>query len=228
MRPSYWQRRLSRHLLLAVVSAGLTAALSYALAFETALAALSTASAYAGLTLLIVSLSLGPLNILRNRPNPVSTDLRRDVGIWAGLLGLLHTILGLQVHMGGKFWLYFLFPPDQRFFSPLRYDAFGLANYMGLIAVIVLIVLLTLSNNFSLRRLGQKRWKKLQRWNYAGFALVAGHGALYQFLEKREVVFVGLFGAIVVIGVAMQLAGYGKRRARESRVMSPDRSLQAK
>lgn len=97
---------------------GLTAALSYAFPFESQLATLSTASAYAGLALLIVSLSLGPLNILRNRPNPVSTDLRRDVGIWAGLLGLIHTVVGLQVHMGGNFWLYFFFRLANLTFCP--------------------------------------------------------------------------------------------------------------
>lgn len=223
MRPLYWQRRIGRHLLLAAVSGGLTAAQSYAFPFESQLATLSTASAYAGLALLIVSLSLGPLNILRNRPNPVSTDLRRDVGIWAGLLGLIHTVVGLQVHMGGNFWLYFFFPPDQPHVLSLRYDPFGFANFTGLGATLVLLLLLALSNNLSLRRLGSKNWKALQRWNYAGFALVAAYGALYQLIEKRDLPFVGLFGGMILLAGAMPLAGYRKRKTQGASEVSPER-----
>ena len=39
----------------------------------------SMATAYVGLALLGATLALGPLSVLRRRPNPVSTDLRRDV-----------------------------------------------------------------------------------------------------------------------------------------------------
>jgi sulfoxide reductase heme-binding subunit YedZ len=173
------------------------------------------ASGYAAVGLLGTTLIVGPWNIVRNRPNPVSTDLRRDIGIWAALLGLLHTIVGLQVHMQGKFWLYFVFPPEERRFFPLRYDPFGFANYTGLGSTLVLLLLLALSNDLSLRRLGTRRWKFLQRWNYAAFVLVVAHGIVYQFLEKRDFLFVGLLAAAVLIPGAMQLAGYRKRKARE-------------
>jgi sulfoxide reductase heme-binding subunit YedZ len=214
-------------LLLAVVSTGLTVALAYGFPFRTQIATFSTASAYAALALLVVSLSLGPLNVLSSRPNPVSTDLRRDIGIWAALLGLFHTVLGLQVHMDGNFWLYFSFPPGQSRF-PLRYDPFGLANYAGLIAAGVLVMLFTLSNDAALRALGPKRWKALQRWNYAGFGLVAAHGALYQILEKRNAALVGLLGLMIFIGAALQLAGCAATRARERRRVSTGRGAGAK
>jgi sulfoxide reductase heme-binding subunit YedZ len=183
-------------------------------------------SGYAGLAFLGATLVLGPWNVLRNRSNPVSTDFRRDVGIWAGLLGLFHTIVGLQVHMGGNFWLYFFFPPDRPHVLSLRYDPFGFANFTGLGATLVLLLLLGLSNNLSLRRLGSKNWKALQRWNYAGFALVAAHGVVYQLIEKRDLPFVGLFGAMILLAGAMQLAGYRKSRKRKtlgSSEVSPDR-----
>lgn len=63
---------------------------------------LSVATAYAGLLLRAITLLLGPWNVLRGRPNPVSTDVRRDVGIWAGILSLAHVVFGLQVHMRGR------------------------------------------------------------------------------------------------------------------------------
>lgn len=187
-----------------------------------ALPKLSTASAYASLAFLSTSLVLGPWKVLRNRPNPVSTDLRRDIGIWAALLGLFHAIVGLQVHMGGKFWHYFFFPTKSLHILSLRYDLFGLANFAGLGATFVLLLLLGLSNNLSLRKLGPKRWKALQRWNYVGFALVAAHGVLYQLIEKRRFLFVGLFSGIVLLGGAIQLAGFRKSRTQGSNGIFPD------
>ena len=67
----------------------------------------SMATAYVGLALLGATLVTGPLNILRRRPNPVSTDLRRDLGIWAGVLAVAHFLIGLQVHMKHRY-LYWL------------------------------------------------------------------------------------------------------------------------
>jgi sulfoxide reductase heme-binding subunit YedZ len=98
----------------------------------------SMATAYVGLALLGISLILGPWNVLRRRPNPVSTDLRRDVGIWTGLMSLVHLGVGLCVHLRGRPWLYFLYPSNESHALPVRYDLFGLANHTGLIAGFVL------------------------------------------------------------------------------------------
>ena len=166
------------------------------------------ASAYGSLVLLALSLMIGPWNKLRGRPNPVSGFLRRDIGIWAGVLGITHVIAGLQVHMGGKFWLYFLPPPDAADTFLLRIDPFGLTNYAGLGATLILLLLLSLSNNASLRALGASRWKSLQRWNYAAALLVAAHGTVYQIIEKRTAGFVAAFAAVVLLALAMQLAGF--------------------
>lgn len=173
---------------------------------------LSMATAYTGLLLLAISLLLGPWNVLRSRPNPVSTDLRRDVGIWAGILSLAHVVFGLQVHMRGRMWTYFVFGSEERFGGLPRCDLFGLANYTGLAATLVLAGLLALSNDRSLRRLGAQRWKALQRWNYAAFALVALHGAAYQWMETRAPLFVVVFGLVVLLVVSLQVAGF--RRVR--------------
>lgn len=166
------------------------------------------ASAYASLLLLATTLMIGPWYRLRDRPNPISSYLRRDIGIWAGMLGIVHVIVGLQVHLDGKFWLYFLPPPDAKYHFPLRIDAFGLTNHAGLLAGLLLLMLLALSNNASLRALGAVRWKRLQRWNYTVAALVVVHGAVYQLIEKRALGFVLLFSAIVALAFAFQVAGF--------------------
>jgi sulfoxide reductase heme-binding subunit YedZ len=99
----------------------------------------------------------------------------------------------------------------------LRYDPFGVANFTGLGSTVVLILLLGLSNDLSLRVLGTRRWKTLQRWNYAGFALVVVHGVLYQLIEKRQLLFVGLFSIMGLLVVALQVSGFWEIRARAHR-----------
>ena len=122
---------------------------------------------YLGLVFLAMSLIIGPWNTLCSRSNPLSINLRRDIGIWTGIFSIVHVITGLQVHMNGKFWLYFIFPLDEARLLPIRYDPFGIANYMGLAATLLVIVLLAVSNNFSMRKLRAKLWKRIQRSNYA-------------------------------------------------------------
>lgn len=212
-RSSYWWRRLRRHLGIGLASAALTAGISALVRSDVAMVRLSMASAYAGLGLLGVTMATGPWNVLRSRPNPVSTDLRRDLGIWAGVLGLVHVTVGLQVHMSGNIWEYFFHPPaPQRLL--VRLDPFGLANYTGLAVTLILAVLLALSNNASLRWLGTKRWKTTHRSAYVAFALVVGHGALYQLIEKRSLPFVMLFVALAVAVTTLQLAGFRRVRFR--------------
>lgn len=168
---------------------------------------LSMASGYVGLLAVSIVLILGPWNVVRNRPNPVSTDLRRDLGIWAGVLGLVHVVTGLQVHFRGRMWLYFLDPSGRPHPVPLRHDLFGLANFAGLGATLVLLMLLALSNDLSLRALGARRWKSLQRWNYAYLALVIAHTAAYQVVTERARLYVALSVAMVGVVIAAQLAG---------------------
>jgi DMSO/TMAO reductase YedYZ heme-binding membrane subunit len=62
----------------------------------------------------------------------------------------------------------------------MRHDLFGPANYTGALGVLILIVLLAASNDLPLRRFGKNKWKQLQRWNYAVFALVAVHAFAFQ------------------------------------------------
>jgi sulfoxide reductase heme-binding subunit YedZ len=175
---------------------------------------LSMATGYAGFAMLALSLLLGPWKVLRGRHSPVSTELRRDVGIWAAILSVAHVYFGLQVHLRGHMWEYFFAPPGGPRGDLPRVDLFGFANYTGLAITLVLTVLLAISNDRALRRLGTRRWKALQRWNYAAFVLVILHAAAYQIIERRELLLVAVLGAIAMVVVASQLAGI--RRVRKS------------
>jgi sulfoxide reductase heme-binding subunit YedZ len=201
-------RRVREHCVLALVSAALLAAMLLAVRSNDLRFRLSMATAYASLALLVTSLVVGPLNVLRGRPNPVSTNLRRDVGIWAGAIGVAHVVIGLQVHLRGRMIEYFIDPKRVGSALPLRVDRFGVANDTGLFAGLVLVLLLGLSNDISLRTLGTTRWKALQRWNYGAMAFTVIHGAVYELVEKRAPYFVAVFGIQVLVALAFQLAGY--------------------
>lgn len=214
------RRALRHHAVLAAVSAFLLLAVYFTVQDDDVRFRWSMATAYSGLALLGTTLLIGPLNVLRGRPNPVSSDLRRDIGIWGALISLAHVIIGLQVHMGNM-WLYFFREAGA---AKPRSDLFGFANYTGLVAILIAALLLALSNDFSLRALGTKRWKALQRCNYALFALVVVHGVAYQAVENRQPPYIVLFGAMVVAVVVVQAAGFRHRRLHESSRSDPTRS----
>ena len=205
----YWKHRLRRHVFLAVSAAAIVWIAWLATPPPDFRHRLSMATAYAGLAFLAACLALGPWNVLRRRPNPVSFDLRRDVGIWAGALALLHTAVGLTVHLRGRMWMYFL-----RRLHPtaLQNTLFGFANFIGAAAALLFILLLVLSNDASLRTLGTRRWKSLQRWIYAAFALTAAHGVAFQLVEKRHLAWAFVFAALVAAVLVLQLAGFLRMR----------------
>jgi len=143
----------------------------------------SIATAYVALALLAATLAFSPIAALRGRRYPVSTDVRRDVGIWAALVAVAHVVIGLQVHLRGKMWEYFA-RPIKGVMLP-RFDPFGAANYGGLAAALLLVLLLVTSNDASLRRLGVVRWRRIHETIDWALVLTLLHGAAYQWVEKR-------------------------------------------
>jgi methionine sulfoxide reductase heme-binding subunit len=204
--------RLQRQLLLAAIAGGVVLAFYLLTPGSGTLGRLSIATAYAGLFYLAVTLIIGPWNILRGASNPLSTYLRRDMGVIAGSLALAHTFIGLQVHLQGDFIQYFFYRTTEGV-GRLRFDAFGMANQLGLVAALVFVILLGISNDASIRRLRPTTWKNLQKWNYVGAILVVLHGVLYQALEKRMFAFGGCLVVVAAITAIVQLLGFRRRRA---------------
>lgn len=201
-------RRRIRHNLV-ILTVGLVASLATGALFPSKelRAHFSVATAYVSLGCVALSLMLGPLNLIRNRPNPVSNDLRRDLGIWGAVVGLAHIGIGLTVHLHGRMYLYFVPPPEWRSRLSPGTIAFLGANYLGVVAGTVLLVLLALSNDNALCRLGSKKWKRWQQLNYAAAFTILGHGVLYQLVEKRRLVFAVLFASVSLATAGLQLLG---------------------
>lgn len=187
------------------------------------IARFTTASGYVGLGLLALTLLIGPANLLLRRRNPISSYLTRDVGMWAALVSVVHVIAGFLVHgppapLGERILSYFLAPDG----SPLT-NSFGLANWTGLAATVIVVGLLALSNNFALRKLKAGPWKMLQRLNYALFALVIAHAIYYGALLRVtsvSTILLGLSVIVVLVGQAVGIRLWRRRHLRRGGTVS--------
>jgi sulfoxide reductase heme-binding subunit YedZ len=176
------------------------------------------ATGYVATVLLAFTLLIGPGNLLLRRRNPVSSYLRRDLGTWTAIFSVIHVIVGFQVRGdGGLFRFLDFFVADGR---PLT-NSFGLGNWTGLAALVIVVGLLTISTNRSVRELKAERWKNLQRLNYTLFALVVLHAVFYGALSRITSPFTLLlvFTVIAVfVGQAVGIWLYrGRRYARTAR-----------
>jgi sulfoxide reductase heme-binding subunit YedZ len=163
--------------------------------------------------LLALTLLIGPANLLLRRRMPVSTSLARDTGTWAVVASVAHVIVGLKVHGNASnlfnYVNYFFFADG----TP-KTNSFGLGNWVGLAALIIVVGLLALSNDRSLPELKAKRWKKLQRVNYVLFVLVVLHAFFYGALLRMTSAFtIVLFvsALTVLIGQAIGIRLWRQR-----------------
>ncbi len=206
--------RFARHVLLGVTSSVAAWLIHESLASGSAAFKFSMATAYVAAALLGATFALGPIYYLRLRRAPVSTYLRRDISIWAGLFALVHVAFGLQVHFAGRMWAYFIDPSPEAGAVPIRYDAFGLTNYLGAAAAVIIAILLAVSNDASMRRLGMDRWKSLQRTAYLGGAIIVAHSVIFQLLEKRDARFVVAFATVVAAVLTLRALSLWSKRDR--------------
>jgi sulfoxide reductase heme-binding subunit YedZ len=206
-------RRVRNHAALGVASLSGVWAVYAGIASKDGVFRVSIATAYVALVLFVVTLAFGPYAALRGRRYPVSADIRRDFGIWSGLVAIAHVVAGLQVHLRGKMWEYFV-RPTKGVLLP-RIDPFGAANYTGLAAALIFVALLVTSNDASLRTLGAERWRSLHALATWALILTLLHAAAYQFIEKRR--WEAVVGLVVFSAAALWI-----RRARARGMAATD------
>ena len=178
---------------------------------------LSLLFAGTSLVTLAIALAIGPVRVLRGGPNPRSNDLRRDVALWSALAGALHVVFALQHHLGGSMPRYF-FENGTVAIGALATTAFGVSNWLGLGALLLVAVLAATSNDVSVRALGN-RWKTLHRTTYLVAALVLVHTALFWHVEDRAW---GIrLAAITLVIAVTTLQALGVRRTRRDRPPTP-------
>jgi sulfoxide reductase heme-binding subunit YedZ len=199
------------HLPLALLAAGTVWLLYVTRSYPDVLTRLSFSTAWPALVLLSATLIIGPWRTLTRKSPVLSLDLRRDIGIWAGILGVLHAGVGQCVHLRGRPWLYYVYEKTQEHLLPVRHDIFGFSNFTGLFAALILLALLATSNDASLRKLSGPGWKGLQRWNYACFALTALHTFGY-LVGIESLKWAAIVTASLCIMIVAPLQYFGWRR----------------
>jgi sulfoxide reductase heme-binding subunit YedZ len=160
---------------------------------------------YVAIVAITISLLIGPVNLLRKRSNPVSNHLRRDIGITGGFLAIVHSITGLFVHLRGSNWKYFLNKTDQGY--TIRLDNFGLANYLGLLSALLILLVFVTSNDYSLRKMGQVTWKNIQRLTYFLFTLAILHSVYYRVVARNHFLIFYLYIPMFVLVLLFQNMG---------------------
>ena len=105
----------------------------------------SMATGYVSVGLIGTALLLGPWWVIRGQRAPISSDSRRDVGLWGAAFALLHVATALQVHMHGDMLQYFMYRARDGHAFSLRLDRFGFANWIGLRSMRALAVLVELA-----------------------------------------------------------------------------------
>ncbi len=208
------QRRLTHAALAALTLAGIYATTLY-LPHAGAAYVFMLAFGYESVLFLCVTLLIGPLNLIRKRLNPVNIDLRRDTGIWAGITGCLHVVSAIVLQFRGSI-LYFFFTRRGR----RLLDSAGISNDIGALATLLLVLLLALSNTWSMRKLKGKRWKQIQRLNYLLVLLAFVHTLIYQHVDGRDRLFVQATAIAILIVLLIQFIGvsvYQRRKLEQLR-----------
>ncbi len=118
--------------------------------------------------LLIVILFLSPLaTLFRMRLLLLLMGLRRELGILMGCLALVH---GVGYLVSPSF-----FREAGRSFLEVGAFSWERGVVAGMIGLLLLLPLLLTSNNFSVRFLGGKSWKRLHRLVYPAFFFIVFH-----------------------------------------------------
>src|SRR6266540_7056102 len=207
------RRMLVHHVPLAAVSTAACVVLVQVAGRGFAIGRLASPTGDVALVLLSVTLLIGPVNLMLRRRNPTNSYLRRDVGTWTAIWSVVHVVVGFQGHTAGAFGFVDYFVADGR---PLTND-FGMGNWTGLAATVVVVLLLVLSTDRYMRELKSRRWKDLQRLNYTLFALVVLHAIYYGALRQMTSPFTRvLIGTVttVLVGQAVGIWLWRRRNAR--------------
>lgn len=179
--------RLKRNLGLLLANLALLLCAALVLPYPTAWERVSVASAWLCMLLLIAALVMAPLQRLRGRQPPLNIYLRRDLGCWAAIQGLLHFTAGNVVAMNpvyvGTFVRGNTAPPG----TMMREVLFSGGAILGMVIAILFLLLLAISSDRAVRWLGLVRWKKLQWSAHLVMWLTVLHGVAYQILEARYI-----------------------------------------
>lgn len=195
------------HGILAVANTAILVAAWYMGDRDSALDRVSLVSAYVFWFLISFVLLIGPARAIRTGRPTINHTLRRDVAIWSAVLGLVHLFAGAAQSMTPMYLDHYVAQSANGPSAATRETFFFWSTITGFIVGLMLILLLTLSSNWSMKLIGQRWWKRLHRISYVAFGLTLVHGLGFQVLESRSWTGYALVVATTLIVCIAQLRG---------------------
>lgn len=138
------------------------------------------------LVMVALAMSIGPLSRLWSEFRGW-IPWRRELGIYGVLLGFVHTVIILAGWVEWdlvRLFGYEFHPGLQRYV--MVQHGFGLANVIGILALVYALALALTSNNWSQRKLGAMVWKFLQQGAYVYWMLIVVHTAYFLYLHFQD------------------------------------------
>jgi sulfoxide reductase heme-binding subunit YedZ len=178
-----WKRRHVWVVVLAIVA---VLALAESRAEWSAMHRWNRAVGDASVLLLALAMAAGPLTRLRPRARRF-LPWRRELGVWGTLLAVIHTLIILDGWLEWdlvRLFGYELHPLLGRYV--MLQHGFGLANVVGVAALLYGVVLAISSNDRSQKLLGGSVWKFLQQGAYVLWVLVLTHTAYFLYLHFQD------------------------------------------
>ncbi len=169
---------LGKHICVGVFSIGLAVLLNFIFGIGW-----STSFARVSFFLLFLTLIIGP--VMRLRKPKKEFSIFKKPWTWRGELGIWFVITGLA---------HFYFAMNHDFIGGTLKGALGggigggglgLANLLGLIALVISLILAVTSFNKIIKFLGIESWKWIQSFTYVVFYLVVGHLTYFQFFTTH-------------------------------------------
>ncbi len=181
--PGRKRERLIRHLTVAVLSITLTWIFWSTRPNWVPEMRLWKAVGDASFVLLVASLTLGPLARLVPAVRPWMR-WRRQLGIWFALTSSVHGVLVLNgwAEWSLRRFLGYEFVPQLGREARME-PGFGLANLIGIVALILALILAATSSDRALRRLGRPAWTWLHRLSQTILILALLHGGYFLFIH---------------------------------------------
>ncbi|MEQ8399818.1 MAG: ferric reductase-like transmembrane domain-containing protein [Roseitalea porphyridii] len=224
-----WTGSLGRNLTVIVLAAALVAGFAAVHIQWSPMHRWNRAFGDASFLLLALAMAMGATARLW-RPAGRLIAFRRELGVYATLLAIVHLAIILAGWVTWDLWRLFgfeLHPQLGRYV--MVQHGFGLANAIGLVALVLAIPLALTSNDASVRRLGARTWKVLQMgavplwWlsvAHVGYFLFAHFLSFHRATPDPNALqwpFVGLVLAVVIL----RLAAFATASARPRDLRRP-------
>ncbi len=178
------------------------------------------------LVLVALSMAIGPLARLL-AVFRTTIPWRRELGIYGVLLAVVHTVIILAGWVEWDLMRLFGYElhPQTGVYVMLQHG-FGLANAIGILALVYGIVLALASNDWSQRLLSGSVWKFLQQSAYVLWMLIVIHTAYFLYLHFQDfhrnlpdpnwaqIPFAGLVALVTLLQLAAFLKTWRSKRGR--------------